>query len=83
MTTKVLNEGIDVPEAKVAVILGGSASDREYVQRLGRVLRKQGNAAAILYEVIVRNTADEQISKRRQPKKNKQSKVCNKYTNKT
>jgi superfamily II DNA or RNA helicase len=70
VTTKVLNEGIDVPAAKVAVILGGSASDREYVQRLGRILRKQGNAEAILYEVIVRNTADEQIANRRQPRKN-------------
>lgn len=69
VTTKVLNEGIDVPAAKIAVILGGSASDREYVQRLGRVLRKHGNATAILYEVIVRNTADEQIVKRRQPRK--------------
>jgi len=68
VTTKVLNEGVDVPVAKVAVILGGSASDREYVQRLGRVLRKQGNAEAILYEVIVRNTADERISERRQPR---------------
>jgi len=65
VTTKVLNEGIDVPIAKVAVILGGSASDREYVQRLGRVLRKQGNIEAILYEVIVRNTADERIAERR------------------
>jgi len=68
VTTKVLNEGIDIPEAKIAVILGGSASDREYVQRLGRVLRKQGNAEAILYEVIVRNTADERIAERRQPR---------------
>ncbi|MEN8217747.1 MAG: DEAD/DEAH box helicase [Pseudomonadota bacterium] len=68
VTTKVLNEGIDVPKAKVAVILGGSASDREYVQRLGRILRKQGNAEAILYEVIVRNTADERIAERRQPR---------------
>jgi superfamily II DNA or RNA helicase len=68
VTTKVLNEGIDIPEAKIAVILGGSASDREYVQRLGRILRKQGNAEAILYEVIVRNTADEKISERRQPR---------------
>lgn len=74
VTTKVLNEGIDVPEAKVAVILGGSASDREYVQRLGRVLRKQGNAQAILYEVIVRNTADEQIAERRQPRYQGQAK---------
>ncbi len=68
VTTKVLNEGIDVPEAKVAVILGGSASDREYIQRLGRVLRKHGNAEAVLYEVVARNTADEKISQRRQPR---------------
>jgi len=71
VTTKVLNEGIDVPKAKIAVILGGSASDREYVQRLGRILRKQGNIEAILYEVIVRNTADERIAERRQPRQGK------------
>ena len=45
---------MDVPEAKVAVVLGGSASAREYVQRLGRILRKRGNAQAVLYEVIAR-----------------------------
>jgi superfamily II DNA or RNA helicase len=41
VTSKVLNEGIDVPDAKIAVILGGSAGAREYIQRLGRILRKQ------------------------------------------
>lgn len=65
VTSKVLNEGIDVPEAKVAVVLGGSSSAREYVQRLGRVLRKQGNAQAILYEVIARKTVDVRIAQRR------------------
>ena len=55
------------PEAKVAIVLGGSASAREYVQRLGRVLRKRGNAQALLYEVIARNTIDERIARRRQP----------------
>lgn len=65
VTSKVLNEGIDVPEAKVAVVLGGSAGAREYVQRLGRVLRKQGNAQAVLYEVIARNTVDERIAQQR------------------
>jgi superfamily II DNA or RNA helicase len=68
VTTKVLNEGVDVPEAKIAVVLGGSAAAREYVQRLGRVLRKRGNAKAILYEVIARKTVDEQIARRRRPK---------------
>ena len=70
VTSKVLNEGVDVPEAKIAVILGGSASAREYVQRLGRVLRKRGNAQAVLYEVIARKTVDERIAQRRKPKQN-------------
>lgn len=65
VTSKVLNEGIDVPEAKIAVVLGGSSSAREYVQRLGRVLRKQGNAQAVLYEVIARKTVDVRIAQRR------------------
>jgi superfamily II DNA or RNA helicase len=65
VTSKVLNEGVDVPEAKVAVVLGGSASAREYVQRLGRVLRKRGNTQAVLYEVIARKTVDEGIAQRR------------------
>ncbi|NJN95091.1 MAG: DEAD/DEAH box helicase [Anaerolineales bacterium] len=65
VTSKVLNEGVDVPEAKIAVVLGGSAGAREYIQRLGRVLRKHGNTEAILYEVIARKTVDEGIAQRR------------------
>ncbi len=68
VTSKVLNEGVDVPEAKVAVVLGGSSSAREYVQRLGRILRKQGNAQAVLFEVIARKTVDERIARQRRPK---------------
>ncbi|MBV7336482.1 DEAD/DEAH box helicase [Chloroflexi bacterium TSY] len=67
VTSKVLNEGVDVPEAKVAIVLGGSAGAREYIQRLGRVLRKVGNREAILYEVIVRNTVDAGRAQRRRP----------------
>jgi superfamily II DNA or RNA helicase len=65
VTSKVLNEGVDVPEAKVAVVLGGSASAREYIQRLGRVLRKRGNQEAVLYEVIARKTVDERMAQQR------------------
>jgi superfamily II DNA or RNA helicase len=68
-TSKVLNEGVDVPEAKVAIVLGGTASAREYIQRLGRVLRKAGNRQALLFEVIARNTVDESKSARRQMKR--------------
>ncbi|MGF1506998.1 MAG: DEAD/DEAH box helicase [Chloroflexi bacterium] len=65
VTSRVLNEGVDVPEAKIAVVLGGTSSAREYIQRLGRVLRKKGNQEAMLYEVIVRNTVDENRARAR------------------
>lgn len=65
MTSRVLNEGVDVPEAKVVIVLGGTASSREYVQRLGRVLRKVGNRQAVLYDVFARNTVEESKAQRR------------------
>jgi len=66
VTSKVLNEGIDVPSAKVAIILSGSASPREYLQRLGRILRKSGERrTALLYEVVTSATSETGISSRR------------------
>ena len=64
-TSHVLNEGVNVPEANVAIILSGSGSVRAHVQRLGRVLRKSGDKEALLYEVISRGTAEEFTSNRR------------------
>lgn len=69
VTSRVLNEGIDVPEAKVAIVLGGTAGAREYIQRLGRVLRKVENKQAVLFEVIARKTLDEGKAQRRRPRK--------------
>jgi superfamily II DNA or RNA helicase len=40
VVSHVLNEGVDVPDARVAVLLSGTGSTREYIQRLGRILRK-------------------------------------------
>ncbi len=68
VTSRVLNEGIDVPEAKVAIVLGGTSGAREYIQRLGRVLRKIENKEAILFEVIARKTLEESRSQRRRRK---------------
>jgi superfamily II DNA or RNA helicase len=59
VTSRVLNEGVDVPEAKVAIVLGGGASQREYLQRLGRILRKKEPLQAVLIEVLVRQTIEE------------------------
>ncbi len=65
VANRVLDEGIDVPEAKVAVIIGGQGSTRQAKQRLGRVLRKSGNARATLYEVVCENTKEVQRSRKR------------------
>jgi superfamily II DNA or RNA helicase len=66
-TSHVLNEGVDVPSVKIAVILSGTGSTREYVQRLGRILRRHpdGQKLAILYEVIAENTSEEATAQRR------------------
>ncbi|TMC23918.1 MAG: DEAD/DEAH box helicase [Chloroflexi bacterium] len=69
VTSRVLNEGVDVPEAKIAIVLGGTAGAREYIQRLGRILRKVENREAVLFEIIVRKTLDEGKAQRRQPRK--------------
>jgi superfamily II DNA or RNA helicase len=64
-TSKVLNEGVNIPEASVAVVLSGSGSTREHIQRLGRILRKQPEKEATLYEVVASDTTEEYISQRR------------------
>ncbi|MDS0298918.1 DEAD/DEAH box helicase family protein [Halogeometricum sp. S1BR25-6] len=47
VAANVLDEGVDVPDANVAVLLAGSGSEREFTQRLGRVLRpKSGGGTA-------------------------------------
>jgi superfamily II DNA or RNA helicase len=68
VTGRVLNEGVDVPDANVAIVASGSASMREYVQRLGRVLRPKPGTA-FLYELISRRTHEPGSARRRRPKK--------------
>ncbi|MBD2772307.1 DEAD/DEAH box helicase family protein [Iningainema tapete] len=67
VASHVLNEGVDVPAASVAIILSGTGSAREYIQRLGRVLRKgkDKDKQAILYEVVALDTSEEGTSARR------------------
>ena len=65
VANRVLDEGVDVPEAKVAVVIGGQGSTRQAKQRLGRVLRKSGSARATLYEVVCENTKEVHRSRKR------------------
>jgi superfamily II DNA or RNA helicase len=65
VTSKVLDEGVDVPEANVGIILSGSGSVREYKQRLGRILRMKEGKEAVLYEIVTANTGEVGTSMRR------------------
>ncbi len=56
VSARVLNEGTDVPAADVAIIVGGSQGSREYVQRVGRILRPSEGKKAIVYDLVTRDT---------------------------
>lgn len=64
VTGKVLDEGVDVPDVDVVVILGGTSSNRQYIQRIGRALRLKPHRAKI-YEVITTKTREVDMSRRR------------------
>jgi superfamily II DNA or RNA helicase len=68
VTSQVLDEGVDVPDASVGLVLGGTGSNREYVQRLGRLLRKKEGKLARLIEIISKATMEVGTSRRRHQK---------------
>ncbi|MCU0716304.1 MAG: DEAD/DEAH box helicase, partial [Pirellula sp.] len=68
VANQILDEGVDIPAVKIAVVIGGMASSRQSQQRLGRILRKTGNEKAILYEVVCEDTNE--IKKSRTRRKN-------------
>lgn len=58
VSSRVLNEGIDVPDADVAIIVGGTLGQREHLQRIGRLLRPAPGKRAIVYELITLDTSE-------------------------
>ena len=66
VTSKVLDEGIDVPDAELAIIVSGTGSGREMIQRLGRILRpKKDGKKAKLVEIISKHTRETNTSAKR------------------
>jgi len=61
---RVLNEGVDVPDCRVAIIVSGNSTKREYIQRLGRILRPK-TGQALLYELVTTGTTEEEMARRR------------------
>lgn len=58
VSSQVLDEGVDVPDANVGIILSGTGSNREFIQRLGRILRPAPGKRAVLYELVSSETGE-------------------------
>lgn len=65
VTSNVFDEGVDVPDASLAIILGGYGTSRQFLQRLGRILRKKEGKRAKLIEIVTKGTSDYNLSRRR------------------
>ncbi len=51
---KCLDEGVDVPSTKTAILMASTLNSRQHIQRRGRVLRKSpGKEFADIYDLIV------------------------------
>ena len=65
VSARVLNEGLDVPDAEVAIVVGGALGEREHVQRVGRLLRPAEGKRALVYELVTRDTVEVGQARRR------------------
>jgi superfamily II DNA or RNA helicase len=58
VSSRVLNEGLDVPDADVAIVVGGTRGHREHIQRIGRLLRPAPGKRALVYELVAAGTSE-------------------------
>lgn len=65
VSARVLNEGLDVPDADVAVVVGAAFGEREHIQRVGRLLRPGPGKRALVYELVTRQTIEVGQARRR------------------
>lgn len=62
VSCKCLDEGVDVPDADVGIVISSSSVPRQRIQRLGRILRRSPQKdSAILYYLYVKESADETV----------------------
>ncbi len=65
VVTTVGDEGLDIPDANVGIVVSGTSSRRQFIQRLGRLLRPKPGKIAVLYEVITAGTSEEYQARKR------------------
>jgi superfamily II DNA or RNA helicase len=65
VSAQVLNEGLDVPDAEVGIVVAGRMGSREHVQRVGRLLRPGEGKRALVYELVVEQSSEVRQAERR------------------
>jgi len=58
VSAQVLNEGLDVPDAGIGIVVAGRRGEREHVQRVGRLLRPGQDKQATVYELVVERSSE-------------------------
>jgi RNA polymerase primary sigma factor len=57
---RVLDEGIDVPEADVGIIVSANSSRRQMIQRMGRIIRPKGDGRTAKFFILyIENTSED------------------------
>jgi superfamily II DNA or RNA helicase len=64
LSVKCLEEGIDVPEASVGIILASDRTKRSFIQKLGRIMRKTEQKWKKMYVIYCKWTVEEEIKRR-------------------
>lgn len=77
---KCLDEGIDIKNARIAILMASTTNPREFVQRVGRVIRvAKGKAYSEIYDLIVTTSVEDNSNNRILEKEAKRTKLiaCN------
>lgn len=57
---KAIDEGLDVPDASIGIILSGTSTTRQRIQRLGRIIRRKTDIdSACLYYLHISETSED------------------------
>ncbi len=60
LTCRAMDEGVDLPDACVGIILSGTGTKRQRMQRLGRIVRKkEGKTGAALYYMHIEESVED------------------------
>ncbi|MCC8101763.1 MAG: DEAD/DEAH box helicase family protein [Clostridiales bacterium] len=60
ITCKSMDEGVDIPDASIGIILSGTSGHRQRIQRMGRIVRKkEGKNRASLYYLHIEESVED------------------------